>query len=492
MITFWGRGFGWGAGLTASVPVNSRGPAGLAHVHPTLARVARSPQRRPLPLVTGERLAFVAGQEGPVGVDDPPPGDAAAPQGHDPPHLTRAALAEVLGDVAVGHHPARRDGLYDTEHAVGEVRHLGSAGPASGGHGPGGGQGSPDEPGSSGGGGWAGGFACGDGSGRSAGSRKGGAGSAPRGAGSWPDGSRHGSCRSGQGSPPGIPPLSGQSPVPGHSAVPGHCPSLSLCAASGGCPPSGHCPLIGRCPSLSLYPAPGGCLLSGHCPPSGHCSLPRVCLLPGRCPLSCHCPLAGVCAVSGHRPLPGLCPLSGICPLPGHPPVPGHSSVPGHCPPSCRCLPSDFCALSGTCPPPGRWPLSGQCRLSAHRPSSGHWPLTGHGPPLGAAAGDLRARRAATAAMARQASTSSAYRTSRPLPRGATGTGDVAPDPPPKCVAAFTRWPAPTSWLRRAAAVSAAAASTVPKPTRSSYPRGGGFWALEVIAWSTRAGDRWG
>ena len=80
-------------------------------------------------------------------MDHPPPGDAATPQGHDPPHLARAALAQVLGDVAVRHHPAGRDGVDDVEHTVGEVRHLGRA---ASGHGPGGGQGGPDEPGSAG------------------------------------------------------------------------------------------------------------------------------------------------------------------------------------------------------------------------------------------------------------------------------------------------------------------------------------------------------
>src|SRR6266536_2737288 len=48
--------------------------------------------------------------------------------------------------------------------------------------------------------------------------------------------------------------------------------------------------------------------------------------------------------------------------------------------------------------------------------------------------------------------------------------------------------PADRYLVRRAAAVSAAAASTVPKPTRSSYPPGGRSCALEVMARTIRAG----
>jgi len=129
---------GGGADLAARLP----------HVDPQPTARTRPPQRCPFLPVMGERFALMAGQEGPVGMDHPPPGDAAAPLGHDPPHLTRAALAQVFGDVAVGHHLAGRDGVHDVEHAVGEVSQLI---PVAGGHGPGGGHGSPGEPGSSGG-----------------------------------------------------------------------------------------------------------------------------------------------------------------------------------------------------------------------------------------------------------------------------------------------------------------------------------------------------
>ena len=123
----------------------------------------------------------------------------------------------------------------------------------------------------------------------------------------------------------------------------------------------------------------------------------------------------------------------------------------------------------------------------------GHGAFSCHDSPAGTAAGDLRVRRnAANAAMARKTSTSTAYRISRPLPRGGTGTGGMAAAPPPKCVATFTPRPVLTSRVKAAALVSAAAALTVPNPTRSSYPCGGGFWAVEVMAWSTSAGERWG
>src|SRR6266498_4080969 len=62
----------------------TRGPSGLAHVDPVRGVAACRAQRRPFPLIAGERLALMAGKEGPVVVDHPPPGDAAAPEGHDP------------------------------------------------------------------------------------------------------------------------------------------------------------------------------------------------------------------------------------------------------------------------------------------------------------------------------------------------------------------------------------------------------------------------
>src|SRR5262249_38817150 len=54
-------------------------------------------------------------------MDDPPPGHAAAPQRHHPADLTRPAVAEVFGDVTVGHHLAGRDRLGYIEHPAGIV-----------------------------------------------------------------------------------------------------------------------------------------------------------------------------------------------------------------------------------------------------------------------------------------------------------------------------------------------------------------------------------
>ena len=113
-----------------------RGPAGLAHVHPVVA-AARRAQRCPLALVAGERLALVAGQERAVGVDYPPPGHGAAPLRHDPAHLARAAFAQVLGDIAVGHHAATRNLLSDLKYPLGVLRQV------RGYHGPGDGRVSP-------------------------------------------------------------------------------------------------------------------------------------------------------------------------------------------------------------------------------------------------------------------------------------------------------------------------------------------------------------
>ena len=99
----------------------SAGPAGAAHVDADQAAIGGPAQRGALVLVMGERGALVTGKQGAVCVHDAPPGHGAAPQGHDATHLARAALAEVLGDVSVGHDLTRRDGLDDVQDARGVV-----------------------------------------------------------------------------------------------------------------------------------------------------------------------------------------------------------------------------------------------------------------------------------------------------------------------------------------------------------------------------------
>ena len=113
------------------------GPAGLAHIHADYGAVAGAAQRGSLFQVAGHCLALVADQQRSVGVDYPPPGDAAAPLRHDAAYLTRAAFAQVLGDIAVGHHAATRNLLSDLKYPLGVLRQV------RGYHGPGDGRVSP-------------------------------------------------------------------------------------------------------------------------------------------------------------------------------------------------------------------------------------------------------------------------------------------------------------------------------------------------------------
>ena len=60
---------------------------------------------------SAQRRVLMSGQQRAVGVNHTPPGDRAATGGQDPADLAGTAAAQVLGDVAVGHHVARRDRL---------------------------------------------------------------------------------------------------------------------------------------------------------------------------------------------------------------------------------------------------------------------------------------------------------------------------------------------------------------------------------------------
>ena len=64
---------------------------------------------------------LVAAEQHAIGPDDPPPGDAAAPQSHHAADLTRAAGTEELGHVAIGHH---HSGLYRVDHVQHSSRIL--------------------------------------------------------------------------------------------------------------------------------------------------------------------------------------------------------------------------------------------------------------------------------------------------------------------------------------------------------------------------------
>src|SRR5262249_50413668 len=100
-------------------------PACAAHVHTDGPAVAAAAQRCALLGVVGEGLALVTAQEGPITVNYPPPGDGPSPLGHHPPDLAGAALAQVLGDVCVGHDPALRYRLDNAEHLFREVGQFG-------------------------------------------------------------------------------------------------------------------------------------------------------------------------------------------------------------------------------------------------------------------------------------------------------------------------------------------------------------------------------
>ena len=55
----------------------------------------------------------------PVGPNDPPPGDCRAVACHHTAHAAGPAPLQELGDVAVGHHPPRRDAVHDLEDCCG-------------------------------------------------------------------------------------------------------------------------------------------------------------------------------------------------------------------------------------------------------------------------------------------------------------------------------------------------------------------------------------
>ena len=114
-----------GAGESPPGQAGVTGPAGAPHVHPD-RRIGRT-ERGALLTVAGQRGSLMTWRRRAVGVDHPPPGDAAAPQRHDSPDLTGTALAQVFGDVAVGHHPARRYRVHHVEDPAREATEL--AGP---------------------------------------------------------------------------------------------------------------------------------------------------------------------------------------------------------------------------------------------------------------------------------------------------------------------------------------------------------------------------
>jgi hypothetical protein len=75
-----------------------------------------------------QRLAFVAAQQRAVGMHDPPPRHATAPQRHDPADLPGTALPHVFGDVSVRHHVSGWDGFGGIENASREIADPGHAG----------------------------------------------------------------------------------------------------------------------------------------------------------------------------------------------------------------------------------------------------------------------------------------------------------------------------------------------------------------------------
>src|SRR6266571_1948241 len=101
-------------------------------------------------------------------------------------------------------------------------------------------------------------------------------------------------------------------------------------------------------------------------------------------------------------------------------------------------------------------------------------------------------RLAAAAVITRQPKASRQNSTSRLRPRGPTGGGGIAAGPLPKWLAGLRPCRPLPKLVRCFAAASAAAASTVPKPTWSSYPPAGRSCALDVMARTTSAGDRRG
>src|SRR5712672_1773209 len=95
------------------------GPAGAAQVDAD--RGAGGAERGAFGQVVPEGHAVVPGGGGAVGVDHPPPRHRAAVDGHHAADLAGPGPgAQVLGDVAVGHHPAGRDRVHHVEHAAGE------------------------------------------------------------------------------------------------------------------------------------------------------------------------------------------------------------------------------------------------------------------------------------------------------------------------------------------------------------------------------------
>lgn len=85
----------------------------------------RPAQRRALVAVVAQRAQFVAGQERAVRAYDPPPGHRGAVERHRPADLARSAVAQPLGDVAVGHDVSGRDQVGDVEDPLGVLRELG-------------------------------------------------------------------------------------------------------------------------------------------------------------------------------------------------------------------------------------------------------------------------------------------------------------------------------------------------------------------------------
>lgn len=92
------------------------------------------PRRRAEPYAGGALVAvvpqgahFTAGQQPAVRAHHPPPGHGGAVERHHPPHLPRAPFLQPLRNIAVRHHPARRNQLgngQDPFRVLREIRAL--------------------------------------------------------------------------------------------------------------------------------------------------------------------------------------------------------------------------------------------------------------------------------------------------------------------------------------------------------------------------------
>lgn len=98
--------------------------ASAVHVYAWQSAVRGHSKRRALGPVPRKGGLLMAAQQRAVGVHHPPPCDAASPQGHDAADLTRSAVPEERGHVAVGHDAARRDGVDHIEHPARVVVHV--------------------------------------------------------------------------------------------------------------------------------------------------------------------------------------------------------------------------------------------------------------------------------------------------------------------------------------------------------------------------------